>query len=228
MPLLQPGSRSPKIQAKIARETAVAADNRAGQAEIKAEEAGENAAEAKDTAGNAVETAGTALDVAESAAEIAGGADTKATDALNAAGTAQLAADQVALLNNIGDSYTIPSVVLSASDNGDDTATIYVLPHTRKYPDGLSRAIAAGNIVVPNIDPDAREYGIYYTDADRDGIDDAAPPPYVATLDIAAAQIGAEYGRHSLGSIHIPGPGDPDVDGGGYYPPGGTPIRQPI
>lgn len=166
MPLLQPGSRSPRIQARLAQAAANA---------------------------SAIEAAA-AKAVAENAT-----VDTLAVRKLNA----------------IGDSFTIPSVVLTANDAGEIT----IAPHVRRYPDAAFPDVSIAGSMVPGAANDTL-YAVYYDD---NTLSDPNPAFFITTT-IANGQAGAALGRHSLGTIKIPAAGGGSNTGGGYNPPGGGPI----
>lgn len=141
----------------------------------------------------------------------------------------QGAAREAARIN----SYTTPTVVLSAEDAGAD-AKIVVLPHTRVYP-------VQGTVDVPDVEIDengpgsgvaaeitglafATTYYVYYDDTTL-----ADPAPiFVATEDSLEAQVGFAPGRHLVGVVTTPADGGTSTSGsGGSTPPGGgggTPI----
>lgn len=109
-------------------------------------------------------------------------------------------------------SYTVPTQVLTAEDAGS-SAKITVLAHERGYTDGSRVSIASAPI--EDLDYET-EYGVYYDDEELTG----QAITFVATDTIAEAQYGAAEGRHFLGTIDTPKPGDPPNEGGGSYPPG--------
>lgn len=139
-----------------------------------------------------------------------------ATNLATAAKTAaEASARELARIN----SYTVPTNVLSASDNGSD-ARITVVGHTRVYPVQGSIDVPDVAIVGPaNIDGLAfsTKYFVYYDDptlADT-------TPTYQATTDQKDAQVGAGAGRHFVGEVTTPADGGSGTSGGGGTPPGG-------
>lgn len=132
-----------------------------------------------------------------------------------AAATATAAARELARIN----SYTDPSVVVSAADAGTD-ATITIAAHTRIYP--VQGTIDVPDVVIPApVDLTGLAfstlYAVYYDDltlADT-------TPTYVSTTDLAAAAVGAAPGRHFVGTITTPADGGGGTTGGGGTPPGG-------
>lgn len=125
------------------------------------------------------------------------------------------AAREVARIN----SYTSPTNVLTASDAGTD-ATISIVAHTRIYP-------VQGSIDVPNVSIVAGSisglafstlYYVYYIDTTLAN----TVPTFVATTNIAEAQVGYADGRHFVGKVTTPADGGTTTTGdGGSLPPGG-------
>lgn len=137
--------------------------------------------------------------------------------AQNSANAAQDAAEQGAREIARIASYTSPTAVLEAGDDGTD-ATIEVFAHTRIYPvqgslDVPDLAIT-GSLLVGLLP--STTYAVYYDDV---SLADTTPA-FVASTDIGAAQVGAAPGRHFLGVITTGAIGDPPSTGGGTYPPG--------
>ena len=139
-----------------------------------------------------------------------------AQSAANAAqATATASARELARIN----SYTAPTSVLSASDNGAD-ARITVIAHTRVYP-------VQGTIDVPDVSiagpvnlnglAFSTQYAVYYDDTTLAD----TTPTYQATTTLADAQVGAAPGRHFVGVVTTPADGGGGTTGGGGSPPGG-------
>jgi hypothetical protein len=118
-------------------------------------------------------------------------------------------------------SYTAPTIVLSASDAGDGTATIRVIAHTRVYPiagslDVPDVAIAAADITGQPLN--TANLSVYYDDTTLAD----TTPAFLVTADPAVAQVGAAAGRHLVGRVTTPAAGSPPSTGsGGSNPPGG-------
>lgn len=112
---------------------------------------------------------------------------------------------------DITNSYTSPSAVLTASNDGNIT----IAAHTRVYGDGSSVAVNGGSLSGFS----AGDYvSVYYDDPARSG----GAVAYMGTTS-AVAQAGA---RHSVGQIAIPQAGEAPSTGGGVAAPGYTPGGQ--
>lgn len=163
-----------------------------------------------------------AQDTAETAAVSAVAATDAAASAGAAAEEASMTALSVQIVNAIGDSYTVPSDILSAIDAGDGTATIKVAEHIRRYTDLAYADVLIAAVDLPGI-PYNVSQAVYYDDptlADQ-------TPVMIATADIAEAQVGVQFGRFSLGVVVTPAAaGAPPSSGGGYSPPGGGRIPR--
>lgn len=153
----------------------------------------------------ALEQAGIAVDLANAAAAAADAAQ----------GTAEASARELARIN----SYTTPTSVLSASDNGSD-ARITVIGHTRVYP-------VQGSIDVPDVAIEgpvnlnglafSTGYYVYYDDTTLSD----TTPSYQTTTSAADAQVGKAAGRHFVGYVMTPADGGGSTGGTGGSPPGG-------
>lgn len=113
---------------------------------------------------------------------------------------------------NIGLSFTIPSLVVSAVDDGGGTADITIAAHTRRYGDGTGLLVAGGSFLNKNLNT---EYGIYYTDLTMAN----TTPIYKITTNLALAQNNYADGRHFVATIKTPAAGQP-ASSGGTVPPG--------
>lgn len=122
--------------------------------------------------------------------------------------TANDNATQAKRQQDITNSYTNPTQVLTASSDG----TVAVSAHTRIYGDGSSVSVNAGS--VSGFAP-GDYVSVFYIDAARTG----GAVTYQGTTN-AVAQAGD---THSVGQITIPQPGSPPSSGGGVSPPGYTP-----
>lgn len=116
-------------------------------------------------------------------------------------------------------SFTVPSIVLTASDAGSD-ATIDIAAHTRRYADQSETAVGAGSITGLAY---STAYAVYYDDTTRED----TTPTYVATTSLDEAQNNYEDGRHLVGTVVTPASGGGSTSGGtsppgsGYSPGGG-------
>lgn len=134
--------------------------------------------------------------------------------------SADAAARELARIN----SYTVPTVALSAADAGSD-ATITVANHTRVYPvqgtvDVPDVAITGASLTGLSFSTD---YYVYYDDATLED----ETPTFLTTTSIETAQVGAAAGRHFVGKVTTPVDGGGATGGTGGFPPGGgggTPI----
>lgn len=126
-------------------------------------------------------------------------------------------ADITAAIRDIArlSSYTAPTNVVTAADVGTD-ATITIAGHDRIYPGSFvpDLTVVGGSITGKAF---STTYYIYYDDptlADT-------TPVFLATTDIATAQVGAADGRHFVGFVTTPADGGGSTSGGGGRPPGG-------
>lgn len=151
-----------------------------------------------------IQAALVSIDAATAAAQAA------ATAANTAAGNAQASADGAVTQTSLQGSYPDPSTVLSATDTGT-AARINVAAHTRRYSDGTSVAVSAGNVTGLAYNT---LYYAYYSDSNHTG----GAVTYLATTSQAvAAQVGA---IHTVGSITTPVAAAPPTTGAGVRPPG--------
>lgn len=119
--------------------------------------------------------------------------------AASAASVGHRSAREAARIN----SYMEPTIVLSAADAGDGTATVTVLAHRRVYP-------VQGSIKVPDVEliggsvtgaPLGSDgIAIYYADPT---LADTAPTFHFAA-DFADAQAGIAAGMHLVGIVPTP------------------------
>lgn len=137
-----------------------------------------------------------------------------ASQAATAAAQAAIASEQ-ALIN----SYTDPTVALSAQTQADGTVTVTIVNHSRVYadPDKTRVAVSGGTISGLALNS---QYYVYYDDRSRKG----GTVAYQYTMDnTVAAQVN---GRHSMGGIATGGATDTDpIDGGGVSPPGSSRVQ---
>lgn len=112
---------------------------------------------------------------------------------------------------NVGGSYTVPTMILTAADVGADV-TITIASHVRQYPDGYSISITGGTVTGL---PFSTQYAVYYDDASRE----SGGPTFYATTDLKTAQANYEEGRHYLGTLTTPANGAGNTTGGAP-PPG--------
>lgn len=124
---------------------------------------------------------------------------------------AQTIAAETKAQQDITNSYTSPSAVLTASNDG----TITIAAHQRVYGDGTSVSVDGGTL---NGFSPGDYVAVYYDDPSRAG----GPVVYMGTTD-AVAQAGV---RHSVGQIAIPQAGEAPSTGGGVAAPGYTPGGQ--
>lgn len=136
---------------------------------------------------------------------------------------ATAAAREAARIN----SYTVPTIVLSAADAGTD-ATVTIDAHTRYYPvqgaiDVPDLALSGGMITGLAF---STAYWVYYDDTTLAN----AAPVYLAATNPTTAQVGTAAGRHFVGKITTPADGGTATTGtGGSTPPsggGGDPLTQ--
>lgn len=125
--------------------------------------------------------------------------------------SAQAIATETKAQQDITNSYTSPSAVLTASNDG----TITIAAHQRVYGDGAGVSVNAGSL--SGFTP-GDYVAVYYDDPGREG----GAVVYMGTTD-AVAQAGA---RHSVGQIAIPQAGEAPSTGGGVAAPGYTPGGQ--
>jgi hypothetical protein len=118
------------------------------------------------------------------------------------------AATEAKAQQDITNSYTNPSTVLTADASG----TITIAAHHRVYGDGRSVGVNGGSV---SGFPAGAYVSVYYDDAARAG----GAVMYQGTTS-AIAQAG---NRHSVGQIAIPAAGEPPAQGGGVSAPGYTP-----
>jgi len=109
-------------------------------------------------------------------------------------------------------SYTIPTMILTATETGGGM-TVYVIAHVRRYGDTNEIAIAAGSI--PGL-AFSTTYGIYYDDEGRTN----SAPGFAATTNLEEAQHNYAAGRHYCGTITTPAPSSASTFGGA--PPAGS------
>lgn len=133
--------------------------------------------------------------------------------------TALLAVNEAFLELARINSYPVPTNVLTATDAGVD-ASIVVADHERIYPvmgpyDVNNLNVTGGTITGLSF---STLYYVYYDDTTLTN----GAPTFVATTSITDAQVGAESGRHYLGSITTPANGAGDTSGTGPRPPGGA------
>jgi hypothetical protein len=135
--------------------------------------------------------------------------------AITALQTAQTA--QLALITDaqtrlaIGLSWTVPSLILTASDAGA-SATITVAAHLRVYANGQQNSLPAGSFTGLAY---STPYAIYY---DPDGLGDSSPT-YVITTNLIEAQHNYAPMRVYVGTIQTPAAAAPPVTSGNV-PPG--------
>lgn len=134
-----------------------------------------------------------------------------ASQAATAKAQAAIAAEQ-ALIN----SYTDPTVTMSAQTQADGTVVVTILNHSRVYADPAMTRVAVTGGTLTGLALNSQYY-VYYDDPLRRG----GVVTYQYTMDnTVAAQVN---GRHSLGGIATGGATDTDpIDGGGVSPPGSS------
>jgi hypothetical protein len=121
------------------------------------------------------------------------------------------AATEAKAQQDITNSYTNPSTVLTADASG----TITISAHQRVYGDGRTVPVDGGSV---GGFPAGAYVSVYYDDAARAG----GAVMYQGTAS-AIAQAG---NRHSVGQIAIPAAGEPPAQGGGVSAPGYTPAGE--
>jgi hypothetical protein len=128
-----------------------------------------------------------------------------------AASQAAIVAEQ-ALIN----SYTDPTVTMSAQTQADGTVTVTIANHSRVYADPAMTRVAVTGGTLTGLALNSQYY-VYYDDPLRRG----GVVTYQYTMDnTVSAQVN---GRHSLGGIATGGATDTDpIDGGGVSPPGSS------
>lgn len=109
-------------------------------------------------------------------------------------------------------SFSIPTLVLTASDVGTDV-TITIASHIRQYGDGTSISVSGGSLTGKSF---STKYAVYYDDPTRED----TSPTYVATTDLEEAQHNYEVGRHYVGTVTTPADGGAATTGGS--PPAGS------
>lgn len=193
MPLLQPGSRSPRWQARNARaQVAVVEEAVAG-------------------VGDAIVTINDAVDtVTQKADDATQAASDAMTAADTAAGAAEEAKSQVGLVftfQQVRDSYSDPGVL---SATADGTATISVAAHERHYLNTtVAIAVAAGAIT--GLAP-STTYQVFYDDPEFEG----GAVTYQASPTIEGALASLEHpARHFVGEVATPASGGTGTTGGG-------------
>lgn len=126
-------------------------------------------------------------------------------------------ANQIDALGNaqlrlaIGNSFTIPTMILTAADVGVNV-TITIAAHVRRYPDGAEMSITGGTITGL---PFSTAHAVYYDDAAREN----SAPSFFAVTDLETAQANYAEGRHYLGTLTTPANGAGNTTGGAP-PPG--------
>lgn len=136
-----------------------------------------------------------------------------ASQAATATAQAAIAAEQ-ALIN----SYTDPTVAMSALTQADGTVVVTIVNHSRVYADPAMTRVSVNGGTLTGLALNT-EYYVYYDDPTRAG----GTVTYQYTTDnTVAAQVN---GRHSLGGIATGGATDTDpINGGGVSPPGSSRI----
>lgn len=137
-------------------------------------------------------------------------ADLTAAQADIAAAQAELADANVRI--KIGLSYTDPSLVVSAVDDGAGNSDITIIAHRRYYGDGSFLDVSGGALNNRNLNTD---YGIYYVDATLAD----TTPTYQSTTALQQAQNNYSDGRHFVAIIHTPAAAGAPTSGG-TTPPG--------
>lgn len=141
----------------------------------------------------------------------------KRIDAIEAAQAAADAAQAAAIADQaLINSYTSPTVVVSAQTQADGTAAITIQAHQRIYADpGMTTVTVTGGTITGLAL--SSQYYIYYDDLGRKG---GVVDFKYTTDNTVAAQT---HGRHSLGGVATGGATDTDpIDGGGVAPPGSS------
>lgn len=115
-------------------------------------------------------------------------------------------ATEVKQTTTLAGSYTDPVSVLTA----DSTGTVTIAAHTRRYLDGTSVAVDGGSVAGLS-----GYVTVYYDDAGREG----GAVSYQGTT----SAVSQEGHRHIVGSVQIPGAGEPPATGSGPSGPGFTP-----
>lgn len=117
---------------------------------------------------------------------------------------------------NIGLSWTVPSVIISAADVGADV-TITIANHDRYYPDGTTVAITGTAFTAKVFET---TYGVYYDD---ETLADTTPTFQITAgtaASLKTAIANSQPGRHFVGVVTTPANGGAST-GGGVSPPGG-------
>lgn len=126
---------------------------------------------------------------------------------------AQLDASQAAIVMlAIGFSYTIPTLVLTATDAGADV-TITIADHDRRYGDGEVLEITGDTLTGLSY---STNYAVYYDDVARTD----PSPVFHATTNLQTAQANYIDGRHYVGTVATPAAAGAPTTGGA--PPAGS------
>lgn len=129
--------------------------------------------------------------------------------AANALATAaNQTATSVQQASSLAGSYTDPVSVLSA----DNTGTVTVAAHTRRYLDGTSASVNGGSV---GGFANGAFVTIYYVDAGREG--------GAVTYQGTTGAVSQEGSTHIVGGVTIPQAGDPPASGTGPTAPGFNP-----
>lgn len=140
-------------------------------------------------------------------------AQAAADEAQTSANAAQSSANAVTAVNSISASYTVPSMVLTATDAGTD-ATITVADFVRQYDDGTQVSVTGGALTGQ---PYSTLLSVYYDDTTRAN----TTPTLIVTANRAGARHNVVPGRHFLANITTPAAGAPATSGGSTPPGGG-------
>jgi hypothetical protein len=125
---------------------------------------------------------------------------------------ANTTASQVQAATSLASSYTDPISVLSA----DNTGSITVAAHTRRYTDGSSASVDAGSL---SGFANGAYITVFYEDAGREG--------GAVTYQGTTQAVSQEGNVHIVGSVTIPQAGDPPADGTSPTAPGFAPPTNP-
>lgn len=118
-------------------------------------------------------------------------------------------AAEVEQTTSLAGSYPDPLNVLTA----DSAGVVTIASHTRRYLDGTSVAVNGGN--PPGTFAAGAYVTIYYDDAGREG----GAVAYQGTT----SAVSQEGNRHIVGSVQIPGAGEPPASGSSPTGPGFVP-----
>lgn len=162
--------------------------------------------EAIETAFNALADTVALIEAAQAAADAANAA---AATANTAAATAQTAADTVEASSALTNSYTT-GLTITATDAGSNV-TIAMSAHTRRYADGSSVSVNAGNVPALAY---STSYWIFYDQASRLG----GAVTYQASTSIQGN--GTAANRHFIGAVTTPAALGGPVGGNVVRPPG--------